>query len=142
MFLILCLYLSAPVRVSVTGRSVRVQALSSVSFCPSFCPPCPPRPLLFSLPLKSVSQRSSSSCAVFLAFEQTTDSALLGHVGKRYLDASSYSDLWTQASGVFVSGRVLGILASQAFGAGNQGVYLCGCVCVCVCVCVCMCLVV
>ena len=50
---------------------------------------------------------------------KTTDTALLGHVGTRYLDASALSDLYTQSTGVFIQGRVLGIFVSQAYGAGN-----------------------
>lgn len=64
---------------------------------------------------------------------KTTDTALLGHSGHNVtsgtesLEASSYSDLWTQSTGVFITGRVLGVFASQAFGAGNKklvGVWL------------------
>lgn len=58
---------------------------------------------------------------------KTTDTALLGHVGTRYLDATALSDLYTSSTGVFVQGRVLGVFVSQAVGAGNQrlaGVWL------------------
>lgn len=58
---------------------------------------------------------------------KTTDTALLGHVSTEKLSAASYSDLWTQSTGVFVTARVLGIFASQAYGAGNRklvGVWL------------------
>eukprot|EP01060_Flectonema_neradi_P012045 TRINITY_DN18972_c0_g1_i1.p1 TRINITY_DN18972_c0_g1~~TRINITY_DN18972_c0_g1_i1.p1 ORF type:complete len:416 (+),score=48.55 TRINITY_DN18972_c0_g1_i1:51-1298(+) len=48
---------------------------------------------------------------------KTTDSALLGHTGTRYLAASSLSDLWTMTTGVFMKDQVLGILCSQANGA-------------------------
>ncbi|KAJ9470165.1 putative transporter [Diplonema papillatum] len=53
---------------------------------------------------------------------KTTDSALLGHVGSEYLEASSLSDLWTMIAGVFIMGRSLRIFASQAFGAGKPEV--------------------
>jgi len=58
---------------------------------------------------------------------KTTDTALLGRVGTRYLDATALSDLWTSSTGVFVQGRVLGVFVSQAVGAGNRalaGVWL------------------
>eukprot|EP01065_Artemidia_motanka_P038312 TRINITY_DN47159_c0_g1_i1.p1 TRINITY_DN47159_c0_g1~~TRINITY_DN47159_c0_g1_i1.p1 ORF type:complete len:536 (+),score=146.50 TRINITY_DN47159_c0_g1_i1:75-1610(+) len=63
--------------------------------------------------------------AVFLAqvswvAMKTTDSAVLGHVGTRYLSASSISDFWTMSSGVFIQGRVLGTFCGNAFGAGNH----------------------
>ena len=50
---------------------------------------------------------------------KATDTALLGHVGTRYLDASAYSDLYTASTGVFIQGSVLGVFCSQAYGAGN-----------------------
>ncbi|KAJ8602361.1 hypothetical protein CTAYLR_004251 [Chrysophaeum taylorii] len=50
---------------------------------------------------------------------KATDTALLGHVGTRYLDASAYSDLYTSSTGVFIRGQVLGVFCAQAFGAGN-----------------------
>jgi len=50
---------------------------------------------------------------------KTTDTALLGHVGTEFLAASSVSDLYTSSSGVFLSGRMVGTLCSQAIGAGN-----------------------
>jgi MATE family multidrug resistance protein len=58
-----------------------------------------------------------------------TDTALLGHIDtdSRYLLASAMSDMWTQSTGVFMNGRVLGTFCSQAFGAGNKqlaGVWL------------------
>lgn len=43
-----------------------------------------------------------------------------GHVGTRYLSASAVSDLWTQSTGVFIQGRVLGVFCGQAIGAGNK----------------------
>lgn len=58
---------------------------------------------------------------------KTTDSALLGHAGTRYLDAAALSDLWTSSFGVFISGGVLGTFCGQALGAGNNklvGVWL------------------
>mmetsp|Transcript_1460 Transcript_1460/g.4141 ORF Transcript_1460/g.4141 Transcript_1460/m.4141 type:complete len:496 (-) Transcript_1460:32-1519(-) len=51
---------------------------------------------------------------------KATDTALLGHVGTRYLDATALSDLYTSSTGVFVQGRVLGVFVSQAVGAGNK----------------------
>jgi len=51
---------------------------------------------------------------------KSTDTALLGHVGTRYLSASAVSDLWTQSTGVFIQGRVLGVFCGQAIGAGNK----------------------
>ena len=58
---------------------------------------------------------------------KATDTALLGHVSSQALSAASLSDLWTMCTGVFVHGRILGILCSQAVGAGNPklaGIYL------------------
>ena len=51
-----------------------------------------------------------------------TDTALLGHIDadSRFLLASAMSDMWTQSTGVFMNGRVLGTFCSQAFGAGNK----------------------
>lgn len=49
---------------------------------------------------------------------KATDTALLGHVGTKYLDASAYSDLYTSSTGVFIQGQVLGVFCSQAYGAG------------------------
>uniref|UniRef100_A0A061S3Z1 Protein DETOXIFICATION n=1 Tax=Tetraselmis sp. GSL018 TaxID=582737 RepID=A0A061S3Z1_9CHLO len=51
---------------------------------------------------------------------KTTDSALLGYTGTRYLAAASVSDLWTQSTGVFIMGGVLSTFCSQAIGAGNK----------------------
>eukprot|EP00192_Tetraselmis_astigmatica_P005619 CAMPEP_0117672028 /NCGR_PEP_ID=MMETSP0804-20121206/13674_1 /TAXON_ID=1074897 /ORGANISM="Tetraselmis astigmatica, Strain CCMP880" /LENGTH=514 /DNA_ID=CAMNT_0005480579 /DNA_START=50 /DNA_END=1594 /DNA_ORIENTATION=+ len=51
---------------------------------------------------------------------KTTDSALLGYTGTHYLAAASISDLWTQSTGVFIMGGVLGMFCSQAIGAGNR----------------------
>ena len=51
---------------------------------------------------------------------KTTDSALLGYTGTQYLAAASISDLWTQSTGVFIMGGVLGMFCSQAIGAGNK----------------------
>jgi len=50
---------------------------------------------------------------------KTTDTAILGHVGTEFLAASSISDLYTSSSGVFLSGRIVGVLCSQAIGAEN-----------------------
>jgi len=52
---------------------------------------------------------------------KVTDTALLGHVGTHALEASSLSDLWTTASGVFIQGRVLGIFVGNAVGAAKAG---------------------
>eukprot|EP01047_Picozoa_sp_COSAG01_P058785 COSAG01_NODE_6970_length_3411_cov_3.486715_5_plen_386_part_00 len=51
-----------------------------------------------------------------------TDTALLGHIDtdSRFLLASALSDMWTQSTGVFMQGRVLGIFCGQAFGANNK----------------------
>lgn len=51
---------------------------------------------------------------------KTTDSALLGHVSSAALEGASLSDLYTSSTGVFIQGRVLGIFAGQAKGAGNM----------------------
>lgn len=51
---------------------------------------------------------------------KSTDTALLGHVGTKYLEASALSDLWTSSTGVFIQGRVLGMFVGQAVGAGNN----------------------
>jgi len=51
---------------------------------------------------------------------KTTDTALLGHTGTKYLSASALSDIWTQATGVFIQGGVLSTFCSQAIGAGNK----------------------
>jgi multidrug resistance protein, MATE family len=59
--------------------------------------------------------------------KKTTDTALLGHVGKQALAASALSDLWTTCSLVLLQGRVLTILVGNAVGSGNPklaGVYL------------------
>ena len=49
----------------------------------------------------------------------TTDTSLLGHVGSDALAAQALSDLWTMCTGVFMQGRVLGIICGQAVGAKN-----------------------
>lgn len=51
-----------------------------------------------------------------------TDTVLLGHIDadSRFLLASAMSDMWTQSTGVFMNGRVLGTFCSQTFGAGNK----------------------
>ena len=36
------------------------------------------------------------------------------------LPCSAVSDLWTQSTGVFISGRVLGVFCGQAIGANNK----------------------
>ena len=51
----------------------------------------------------------------------------MGHVGSDALDASSYSDLYTQSSGVFITAGSLGVFTGQAYGAKNYkmvGVWL------------------
>ncbi len=50
---------------------------------------------------------------------KTTDTALLGHSGTVFLTASSLSDFWTSASGVFLNDTLLGSLCGQAYGAKN-----------------------
>ena len=52
---------------------------------------------------------------------KVTDTALLGHVSTHALAASSLSDIWTMASGVFIQGRVLGIFVGNAVGAAKAG---------------------
>ena len=49
-----------------------------------------------------------------------TDTALVGHVGTKYLDGVAYSDLYTSATGVLVQGQVLMCFCGQAYGAGNM----------------------
>eukprot|EP00959_Pyramimonas_sp_CCMP1952_P079363 1658731-Pyramimonas_sp.AAC.1 len=51
---------------------------------------------------------------------KTTDTAILGHVGTRYLSAAALSDLYTSSSGCMLGGGVLSIFVSQAIGAGNK----------------------
>ncbi len=51
---------------------------------------------------------------------KTTDTALVGHVGTRELAAVALADLYTSSSGCLISGRVLGVFASQAVGAGQH----------------------
>jgi MATE family multidrug resistance protein len=51
---------------------------------------------------------------------KATDSALLGHVSSAAIEAASLSDLYTSASGVFIQGNVLNVLAGQALGARNE----------------------
>mmetsp|Transcript_17206 Transcript_17206/g.69236 ORF Transcript_17206/g.69236 Transcript_17206/m.69236 type:complete len:651 (+) Transcript_17206:66-2018(+) len=50
---------------------------------------------------------------------KTTDTAFLGHVGTRFLDAAAYADLYTSSTGVFIQGQVLGVFCAHAFGAKN-----------------------
>ena len=45
---------------------------------------------------------------------KTTDTALLGHAGTKYLEASSLSDLWTSSTGVIIQGRVLGMFVGNS----------------------------
>eukprot|EP00037_Helgoeca_nana_P029507 m.352862 g.352862 ORF g.352862 m.352862 type:complete len:501 (+) comp27988_c0_seq1:22-1524(+) len=45
---------------------------------------------------------------------KTTDTALLGHTGTKYLEASALSDLWTSSTGVFIQGRVLGMFVGNS----------------------------
>jgi len=51
---------------------------------------------------------------------KVTDTAVLGHAGTRYLDATALSDLLTSSTGVFIQSRVVGTFCGQAFGAGNK----------------------
>ncbi|CAE8711120.1 unnamed protein product [Polarella glacialis] len=51
---------------------------------------------------------------------KVTDTAVLGHSGTEYLDATALSDLWTSSTGVFIQSRVVGTFCGQAFGAGNK----------------------
>lgn len=51
---------------------------------------------------------------------KTTDTALIGHTGTLYLSASAVADLYTQSTGVFISGGVLSTLVSQAYGSSNK----------------------
>ena len=58
---------------------------------------------------------------------KVTDSAMLGHVSKEALSAAALSDLWTDSTGVFLQGRVLGTFVGNAVGAENYemaGIYL------------------
>eukprot|EP00940_MAST-03C_sp_MAST-3C-sp2_P002674 g2674.t1 len=50
---------------------------------------------------------------------KTTDTSILGHLGTEYLEAASYSDLWTSSFGVFIMGHILGVFCSQSFGAAK-----------------------
>jgi MATE family multidrug resistance protein len=50
---------------------------------------------------------------------KSTDTAILGHVSPEALEGAALSDLYTSASGVFIQGGVLNVLAGQAVGAGN-----------------------
>eukprot|EP00038_Savillea_parva_P007531 m.170802 g.170802 ORF g.170802 m.170802 type:complete len:503 (+) comp13292_c0_seq1:248-1756(+) len=45
---------------------------------------------------------------------KTTDTALLGHSGTKFLEASALSDLWTSSTGVFIQGRVLGMFVGNS----------------------------
>eukprot|EP00035_Acanthoeca_spectabilis_P006906 m.130486 g.130486 ORF g.130486 m.130486 type:complete len:494 (-) comp13713_c0_seq8:102-1583(-) len=51
---------------------------------------------------------------------KTTDTALLGHSGTKYLEASALSDLWTSSTGVFIQGRVLGMFVGNALAANPK----------------------
>ena len=51
---------------------------------------------------------------------KTTDTALIGHTGTRFLTATALSDLYTSSTGVFIQGGVLSIFASQAVGSPNK----------------------
>jgi MATE family multidrug resistance protein len=53
-------------------------------------------------------------------FMKTTDTALIGHTGTLYLSASAVADLYTQSTGVFVTGGILGTLVAQAYGSTNK----------------------
>jgi Na+-driven multidrug efflux pump len=57
----------------------------------------------------------------------TTDTAVVGHLGTRYLAAAATADLWTSSTGVFISGGVLGFFCGRSIGANQQlmaGVWL------------------
>lgn len=76
--------------------------------------------------IKEIMELLSLAAAFFVASVswvgmKATDTALLGHVGTRYLDASAFSDLYTSSTGVFIGGQILGVFCSQAYGAGNYG---------------------
>lgn len=58
---------------------------------------------------------------------KTTDSALLGHVGTKYLVASALADLWMSSTSSLILGGVVSVLAAQAVGAKDPklaGVWL------------------
>ncbi len=42
-----------------------------------------------------------------------------GHLNQDALAASALADLWTMATAVLLSGRILGVLIGGAVGAGN-----------------------
>jgi len=51
---------------------------------------------------------------------KVTDTAVLGHLGTKWIEASSLSDLCTTSTYVIVDDQTLGTFAAQAFGAGNM----------------------
>lgn len=50
---------------------------------------------------------------------KTTDTALLGHSGTRFLSASSLADFWTMSIQVFLMDTILPSYCGQSFGAKN-----------------------
>jgi len=48
---------------------------------------------------------------------KTTDAAVVGHLGTKFLAASALSELWTSSTEVLVTGSVLGVFCGQAIGA-------------------------
>lgn len=51
---------------------------------------------------------------------KTTDTALIGHTSTLYLSASAVADLYTQSTGVFISGGILSTFVAQAYGSTNK----------------------
>eukprot|EP00929_Paragymnodinium_shiwhaense_P111760 TRINITY_DN80048_c0_g1_i1.p1 TRINITY_DN80048_c0_g1~~TRINITY_DN80048_c0_g1_i1.p1 ORF type:complete len:515 (+),score=102.74 TRINITY_DN80048_c0_g1_i1:188-1732(+) len=51
---------------------------------------------------------------------KATDTALLGHTGKEYLEAVALGDLWTSSTGVFIQSRAVSTFCTQSFGAGEK----------------------
>jgi len=51
---------------------------------------------------------------------KATDTALIGHTNTVFLSASAVADLWMQSTGVFLSGGILSMLASQSVGSNNK----------------------
>jgi len=50
---------------------------------------------------------------------KVTDTAVLGHLGTKWIEASSLSDLYTTSTFVIMDSQTLGTFGAQAFGAGN-----------------------
>lgn len=51
---------------------------------------------------------------------KTTDTALIGHTGTRFLSATAVADLYIQSTGVFIDGGILSTFVSQAYGSTNK----------------------